>query len=50
VASLPTRHEALCMLAGTLMAPVNKFVRTLAEPHTRVVRALDGYRKQKEQA
>ncbi len=50
VASLPTRLEALSMLAGTLMAPATKLVRTLAEPHTRVVRALDCYRKQKEQA
>jgi large subunit ribosomal protein L10 len=50
VASLPSRDEALSMLAGTLLAPVTKFARTLAEPHTRVVRALDSYRKQKEQA
>lgn len=48
VASLPTREEALSKLAGTLMAPVTQLARTLAEPHSRLVRALENYREKKE--
>lgn len=48
VASLPTRQEALGQLAGVLMAPINKLARTIAEPHSSLVRALEDYRKQKE--
>ena len=47
IASLPTRDEALSQLAAVLMAPATKLVRTLAEPHSRIVRALDSYRQQK---
>jgi large subunit ribosomal protein L10 len=50
VASLPTRQEALSLLAQVMMAPVTKLVRTLAEPHSQFVRALEDYRKKKEQA
>lgn len=48
VAALPTRDEALGSLAAVLMAPATKLVRTLAEPHSRIVRALDDYRRKKE--
>ena len=40
VASLPTRPQALSMLLGVLQAPVTKFVRTLAEPHAKLVRTV----------
>lgn len=49
VASLPTRDEALSILAAVLLAPATKLVRTLAEGHTRLVRALDNYRSKKEE-
>jgi large subunit ribosomal protein L10 len=47
VASLPTRPQALSMLLGVLKAPVSKLVRTLAEPHTMLVRAVDAVRAAK---
>jgi len=47
VASLPTRDEALSMLLGVLMAPISKFVRTLAEPHTQLVRVVAAVKDQK---
>lgn len=50
VASLPTRDEALGQLCGVLKAPVTKFVRTLAEPHTQLVRVLAAYGDKKQAA
>lgn len=41
VAALPSRDEALSMLAGVLLAPITKLARTMIEPTTMVVRALD---------
>jgi large subunit ribosomal protein L10 len=38
VASLPTREEAIAKLMYVMKAPVEKFVRTLAEPHAKLVR------------
>lgn len=38
VAALPTREQALSMLLGVLKAPIEKFVRTVAAPHTKLVR------------
>lgn len=40
VASLPTRDEALAKLLYVMKAPVEKFVRTLAEPHAKLVRTV----------
>ena len=40
VASLPTKLQALSMLLGVMKAPVTKFVRTLAEPHAKLVRTV----------
>lgn len=40
LASLPTREQALAMLVGVIQAPITKFVRTLAEPHTKLVRVV----------
>jgi len=50
LASLPTREQALAILMGVMKAPVEKFVRTLAEPHAKLVRTLAAVREQKEAA
>jgi large subunit ribosomal protein L10 len=47
VASLPTREQALSQLLGVIRAPIEKFVRTLAAPHTKLVRTIDAIRAQK---
>lgn len=49
VASLPTRDEALAKLMYVMKAPVEKFVRTLAEPHAKLVRTVAAIKVQKEQ-
>ncbi len=48
VASLPTKDEAIAKLMYVMKAPVEKFVRTLAEPHSKLVRAVAAIRDQKE--
>ncbi len=48
LASLPTREEALAMLLGVMRAPVEKLVRTLAEPQARLVRTLAAWREKLE--
>ena len=50
LASLPTRDQAIAMLMGVMKAPIEKFVRTLAEPTTKMVRTLDAVRAQKDAA
>ncbi len=40
VASLPTKEEALSKLMFVMKAPIEKFVRTLNEPHGKLVRTL----------
>lgn len=50
LASLPTREQALAMLMGVMKAPIEKFVRTLAEPHAKLVRTLSAVRDQKQAA
>lgn len=50
LASLPTREQALAMLMGVMKAPVEKFVRTLAEPHAKLVRTVAAIRDQKQSA
>lgn len=47
VASLPTRDEALAKLLYVMKAPIEKFVRTLAEPQAKLVRALAAIKEQK---
>lgn len=47
VASLPTRDEALAKLLYVMKAPVEKFVRTLAEPHAKLVRTIAAIKDQK---
>ncbi len=48
VASMPTREQALAQLLGMLQAPITQFVRTLAEPHAKLVRVLAAIRDQKQ--
>lgn len=50
LASLPTRDQAIAMLMGVMKAPVEKFVRTLAEPHTKLVRTIAAVRDSKQAA
>ena len=50
VANLPTRPQALSTLMGVMKAPIEKFVRTLAEPHARLVRTVGAIRDSKQSA
>ncbi|HHL32591.1 MAG TPA: 50S ribosomal protein L10 [Oceanospirillales bacterium] len=50
LASLPTKDQAISQLMSVMKAPVEKFVRTLAEPHTKMVRTIAAIRDQKETA
>lgn len=50
LATLPTREQALAMLAGLLQAPVSKFARTLNEVPSQFARALAAVRDQKQAA
>lgn len=49
LASLPTRNEAIALLMSVMNAPITKFVRTLAEPHSQLVRAVAAVRDKKQQ-
>lgn len=48
VANLPTRDEALAKLMYVMKAPVEKLVRTLAEPHAKLVRLFAAVRDTKQ--
>lgn len=50
LASLPTRDQAIAMLMGVMKAPIEKFVRTLAEPHAKLVRTIAAVRDSKQAA
>ncbi|NRB70818.1 MAG: 50S ribosomal protein L10 [Xanthomonadales bacterium] len=50
LSKLPTYDQALAMLMGVMKAPVEKFVRTLAEPHTKMVRTFAAVRDAKQSA
>ena len=50
LSSLPTYDQALAILMGVMKAPVEKFVRTLAEPHTKMVRTIAAVRDAKQAA
>ena len=50
LASLPTKDQAIAMLMGVMKAPVEKFARTLAEPHAKLVRTIAAIRDQKQAA
>jgi large subunit ribosomal protein L10 len=48
VADLPTLEQALGMLAGVMIAPVTKLVRTLAEPYAMLTRTVAAVRDKKQ--
>ena len=50
LSSLPTYDQAIAMLMGVMKAPIEKFVRTLAEPHTKMVRTVAAVRDAKQAA
>ncbi|MEM7252197.1 MAG: 50S ribosomal protein L10 [Pseudomonadota bacterium] len=50
LANLPTRDEALAQMMMVLKAPITQLARTLAEPHSKLVRTIDAIRQQKEAA
>jgi large subunit ribosomal protein L10 len=50
LASLPTYDQAIAILMGVMKAPIEKIVRTLAEPHTKLVRTIDAVRDAKQAA
>ena len=47
VASLPTRDEAIAKLMFVMRAPIEKYVRTLAEPHAKLVRTIAAIKDKK---
>ena len=50
LAKLPTRDQAISMLMAVMLAPTEKFVRTLNEVPGKLVRTVAAIREQKEQA
>lgn len=48
VAKLPNKEEAIATLMSVMKAPISKFVRTLAEPHAKLVRTIAAVRDQKQ--
>ena len=50
LAKLPTREQALASLMAVMKAPITKFVRTLNEPHAKLVRTVAAVRDQKQAA
>lgn len=50
LAKLPTREQALSMAMAVMKAPAEKLVRTLAEPHAKLVRTVAAVCSQKEAA
>ena len=50
LSKLPTYDQAIAILMGVMKAPIEKFVRTLAEPHSKLVRTVAAVRDAKEAA
>ena len=48
LSKLPTRDQAIAILMAVMKAPVEKFVRTLNEPHAKFVRTVAAVRDQKQ--
>jgi large subunit ribosomal protein L10 len=48
LAKLPNREQALSMLMAVMKAPIEKFVRTMNEPHAKLVRTVAAVRDQKQ--
>ena len=50
LSKLPTYDQAISLLMAVMKAPIEKFVRTLAEPHGKLVRTIAAVKDQKEAA
>jgi large subunit ribosomal protein L10 len=50
LARMPNRDQAISMLMAVMKAPVEKFVRTLAEPANKLARTMAALRDQKQSA
>jgi large subunit ribosomal protein L10 len=50
LSNMPTYDQAIAMLMGVIKAPVEKFARTLAEPHAKLVRTFAAVRDAKQAA
>jgi large subunit ribosomal protein L10 len=50
LSNLPTYDQAIAMLMSVMKAPIGKFVRTLAEPHAKLVRTVAAVRDEKQAA
>ena len=50
LASLPSKEQAISMLMGMMTAPVATLVRTLAEPHAKLVRTVKAVADHKQAA
>ncbi len=48
LSKLPNRDQAISMLMSVMKAPIEKFVRTLNEPHAKFVRTVAAVRDQKQ--
>ncbi len=48
LAKMPTKEQAISLLMSVMKAPVTKFVRTLAEPHAKLVRTIAAVRDKKQ--
>lgn len=48
LSKLPNRDQAIALLMAVMKAPIEKFVRTLNEPHAKLVRTVAAVRDQKE--
>jgi large subunit ribosomal protein L10 len=49
LSKLPNRDQAIALLMAVMKAPIEKFVRTLNEPHAKLVRTVAAVRDQKQQ-
>ena len=50
LSKLPTRDQAISMLMAVMKAPIEKFVRTLAEPNNKLARTIAAIRDKKQAA
>lgn len=48
MSKMPTRDQAISMLMAVMKAPIEKFARTLNEPHAKLVRTVAAVRDQKQ--
>lgn len=48
LSKLPTYEQAISMLMSVMKAPIGKFVRTLAEPHAKLVRTIAAVKDSKQ--